>query len=97
MSLTKVRLNTEYLSLYLEADQGMVFHHIKQSLYQLPPLPVALLLAIDEGLDKPHALAEVAQISQIPPEQLAEPYKKIKSLFSPNQEEQSSRMVDILS
>lgn len=67
----------------------MVFHHIKQSLYQLPPLSVALLIAIDEGLDKQHALAEVAQISQILSEQLAEPYKQIKSLFTPNRDEQS--------
>lgn len=89
MSLTNVPLNTEYLSLYLETDQGMVFHHIKQSLYQLPPLSVALLIAIDEGLDKQHALAEVAQISQILSEQLAEPYKQIKSLFTPNRDEQS--------
>ncbi|MFT4937760.1 MAG: hypothetical protein ACI88A_000778 [Paraglaciecola sp.] len=87
MALLKIPLNTAYLSLYLEAEQGMVFHHIKQSLYQLPPLSIAFLLALDEGLDKPRALAEIAQSSQIPPEQLSDTYQQIKSLFNQDHDE----------
>jgi hypothetical protein len=89
MLLTNVPLNTDYLSLHLEADQGMVFHHIKQSLYQLPPLSIAFLLALDEGLDEHLAVAEIAQSSHIPPEQLADTYQQVKSLFNQQRDEKS--------
>jgi hypothetical protein len=86
MALTKIPLNTEYLSLYVEGDKGMVFHHTKKSLYQLPALSIALFIAIDEGFDQQEATQEVAQSSQIPAEKLIDTFEKILTIFCPEKE-----------
>jgi hypothetical protein len=81
MSLKKISLNTRHLILYIELEQGVVFHKKKQSLYQLTALSISLLLAIDEGLSKQNAVEHVAKLSNLDESELIGPYDKIQYLF----------------
>lgn len=87
MALVKIPLNTQYLSLYIEHDKGMVFHHIKQSLYQLPAVSIAFLLAIDEGLTEQRALNEVSTQSNLSEDQIISFYQTVKELFTTAKDE----------
>ncbi|MEW6989922.1 hypothetical protein AADZ91_04445 [Colwelliaceae bacterium 6441] len=80
--IAKIQLKTQHLILYTELDQGMVFHTIKQSLYQLPPLSISLLLAIDEGLNKQAVIDKISALSQLAKAKLLAPYDKVAALFS---------------
>lgn len=82
MPITKVPLNTPYLSLFVEADKGIVFHHIKRCLYQLPAISISFLLALDEGLNKQRAIADVSDKTHLPKEQLLTFYQEVSSLFN---------------
>lgn len=80
--ITKVPLKTDYLTLYIEADQGMVFHHIQQSLYQLSALSISLLLAIDAGMSEQAAKTQVAELSGNSIDAINEYYHVVAALFS---------------
>ena len=72
MNLTKVPLNTSFLTLYVDEENGVVFHHIQQSLYYLPSLQLSLLIALDEFSSDDDAMAFVADKCDVKLEQLSE-------------------------
>ena len=86
MALTSLALNHQHLSLYLENEQALVFHHLKQSLFELPPLSVSLLLAIDQGLNKVEALNKVASLSGLKASALESSYQQVSKLFDKDKE-----------
>lgn len=81
MLMKKIRLSTPALSLYLEDDQGIVFHHRTRTLYQLSTLSVAFFLAIDEGLSQTQCITEIAELTKIPSENLNSTYQQTRTLF----------------
>jgi hypothetical protein len=81
MSFSKISLNTSHLILYIELEQGVVFHKNKQSLYQLTALSISLLLTIDEGLSKQQSVEQVAKLSNLDESELIGPYDKVQCLF----------------
>ncbi|WP_448569569.1 hypothetical protein [Thalassotalea ganghwensis] len=87
MALTRLALNHSYLTLYVENEQALVFHKIKQSLFHLPPVSVSLLLVLDEGKSEQEAIAQVADISGMASQQLVHYYQDIIPLFDERRED----------
>lgn len=81
MALTKLALKHTFLTLYIDEQQGMVFHHTKQALFQLPAISISLILAIDEGLNQKQVIEKIAQFSKLSTKQLVAYYQKVVPLF----------------
>lgn len=83
--MQKITLATPGLSMYIEREQGLLFHHPSQTLYQLPTLSVAITLSLDEGLSELDCVKELSEISLIPVADLhkayQETYQKITRLL----------------
>lgn len=84
MSINKVRLNTDFLTLYLENDQGLLFNQVEGVLYQLHAITVAFVLALDDGLAESNAIEEISQNCKLSPSELLSEYHKAKALFTSN-------------
>ena len=56
MSFTKLNLTSLKLTLYIEAQQAVAFHHFSQSLFMVSTHAVTLLLALEEYTDKDLAI-----------------------------------------
>ncbi|MEW6996632.1 hypothetical protein AADZ86_02840 [Colwelliaceae bacterium BS250] len=89
MQIEKVNLNIQHLSIWLTATQGLVFHQGHKSLYMLEPLSLALLFALDEGINEQQTIAELQQHSPLTSEQIAPSLKQVKALMVNNQIERT--------
>jgi hypothetical protein len=82
MKIKKIKLNTSYLSLYIEGEQGLVFNHASKCLYSVPSIIVAYIFTIDDGLSELEAIQDVSQSFNIAPTELMFFYKKALSFFT---------------
>jgi len=81
MNLIKVPLNSSYLTLYVDNECGVVYHHIQQSLYCLCPLSLSLFIALDEFSSERQAITFVKEQNDVPDNQIQAALKQVKLLF----------------
>ncbi|TRX57205.1 hypothetical protein [Thalassomonas sp. M1454] len=81
MQLEKVNLNIEHLSIWLSDTQGIVYHQGHKSLYRLEPLSLALLFALDDGINEQQTISELQQHSPLSAEQIAPSMQQVKALM----------------
>ncbi|XPF93448.1 hypothetical protein ACM9HF_15675 [Colwellia sp. RE-S-Sl-9] len=82
MNIQKIHLNTSFLSMYIENEQGLIFDHLKKSLYSISPVIVAFIFAIDENLSESEAIDDVSQYFNFSPTDLIFYYQEAKLFFS---------------
>ena len=82
MLFSKVNLKTPYISMYIEGDQGLIYHHHKQTLYSIDVITVALVCAVDEGLCKKKAIDDISQSGNYSSDDLESYYLKAIAFFS---------------
>ncbi|WP_286263653.1 hypothetical protein [Thalassotalea atypica] len=90
--IEKVPLRSNYLSLYVEGSEGLVFNHIQQCLYQIPAVSIALLLALEQGSSREDIVHELSQSTDVPKTNLVQYVDQLEVLLS--QQSTKRRYID---
>jgi hypothetical protein len=87
MALSKITLKKKWLALYLEADCGLLFNQSTRILFSLHSALVAIVLLIDDGLDKTGILVTLQEKTHLPIEDIETYYQSVSEMCSENENE----------